>query len=381
MSGAAVGLPERDGMKALVAHGGGPTAVLNASLAGLVSGCRGRYESLVASSFGFEGLLSGRLTDLLSVSEERWAAIRLSPGSVIGSSRKQQDLDAVALALHEAGIDTVFLTGGNGTMRTALELSRRGVRLTGIPKTIDNDLAVTHHSPGYASTAYFFACAARDIGMDVAALPSPICVLETLGRNTGWITAATALARRDEDDAPHVVLLPEVRRSMDDIAAEVERVYRRLGRVVTAVCEGQLDEKGLPFGADVDRPEIDHYRLASNLGHTLALALSAKLGLRARAERPGLLGRSCGVYVRPRDVAEAFACGQAAAGAAGGVMIALDAAGGTFEVPLGDVAGVERGMPPEFVSDPQAFRCYLDPLTGPVEPWARTLVQEVWRRG
>ena len=381
MSGVADRLREHVRMRALVAHGGGPTAVLNASLAGLVSRCRGRYESLVASAFGFEGLLSGRLTDLLSIPEERWATIRLSPGSVIGSSRKAFDPEAVATALREAGIDTVFLTGGNGTMRTALELSRRGVRVTGIPKTIDNDLAVTHHSPGYASTAYFFACAARDIGMDVAALPSPICVLETLGRNTGWITAATALGRRDEGDAPHVVLLPEARRSLDDIAAEVERVYRKLGRVVIAVCEGQLDEKGLPFGADVDRPEIGHYRLASNLGHTLAQALSAKLGVRARAERPGLLGRSCGEYARPRDLVEAFACGQAAAGAEGGVMIALNAAGGTFEVPLGDVAGVERGMPPEFVADSQVFLRYLEPLTGPVEPWASTLVQEIWRRG
>ncbi len=185
-------------MTALVAHGGGPTAVLNASLAGLVGGCRGRFQKLVASEFGFDGVLAGKLTDLFEIPSEQWDSIRLSPGSVIGSSRGKYDLDAVAEALCGAGIDTVFLTGGNGTMRTALELSRRGVRVVGIPKTIDNDLAVTHHSPGYASTAYFFACAARDIGMDVAALPSPICVLETLGRNTGWITAATALARRDE---------------------------------------------------------------------------------------------------------------------------------------------------------------------------------------
>ncbi len=357
-------------MKALVAHGGGPTAVLNASLAGLVSGCRGRFEKLGASRFGFDGLLSGHLTDLLEIPDSEWDAIRLAPGSTIGSSRRAIDPDAVAAALAAAGIGTVFLTGGNGTMRTALELSRRGVHVVGIPKTIDNDLAVTDHSPGYASTAYFFACAARDIGMDVAALPSPICVLETLGRNTGWITAATALARRDDAEAPHVVLLPEIRRSLDDIAAEVEQVYRRLGRVVIAVCEGQLDERGLPFGADVERPDISHYRLASNLGHTLAQALSANLGLRARAERPGLLGRSCGVYARPRDLAEAFACGQAAATASSGVMIALDADGETFPVPLELVAGIERGMPPEFLSDTEAFLRYLQPLTGDVPAWA-----------
>lgn len=364
-------------MRALIAHGGGPTAVLNSSLAGLAAGCRRLGIELLASRFGLTGLLSGDTVDLGSVSEERWNEIARAPGSAIGSSRRAVETVRVAEALRAQRIDMVFLTGGNGTMQTALELSRAGVRCVGIPKTIDNDLAVTHHTPGYASTAYFFACAARDIGMDNRALPSPICVLETLGRNTGWVVAATALARCDEDDAPHVILQPEVRRSLDDIASEVEQVYRRLGRVVVAVCEGQLDEHGRPFGADVDRPDSAQHRLASNLGHTLAQELSRKLGLRARAERPGLLGRSCGPCARPHDLREAFACGEAAAEAAhrgeSGVMIALDAEGGTFSTNLEKVARVERPMPPEFLSDAEAFLRYLRPLTGNVEPWAAAI--------
>jgi 6-phosphofructokinase len=158
----------------------------------------------------------------------------------------------------------------------------------GIPKTIDNDLAITDHTPGYPSAARFFIHAARDIGLDNRALPTPVCILETLGRNTGWITAATALARADADDAPHLIYFPERRVSLDRMAADVEGVYRRIGRVVIAVCEGQLDETGQPFGADVDRPESAVHRLSSNLGHTLANALARKTGLRARAEKPEL---------------------------------------------------------------------------------------------
>jgi 6-phosphofructokinase 1 len=253
-------------------------------------------------------------------------------------------------------------------MRTALDLSgHAGIQVIGIPKTIDNDLLVTHHTPGYASTAYFFACAARDAGIDNASLPSPICILETLGRNAGWIVAATSLA-----NAAHLVYLPECRVSADRIAADVEAVYRTHGRAVIAVCEGQLDENGQPFGADVDR------ELASNLGHTMARMLTKKLGIRARAEKPGLIGRSCGLFARERDRREAYACGQAAARAAlkgeTGVMVALDADGATFLTPLETVAGKERLFPKEWISESgnavtDEFRIWAEPLVGPVPPW------------
>jgi 6-phosphofructokinase len=256
-------------------------------------------------------------------------------------------------------VHTFFYTGGNGSMDTALRMAHcaRGahydLQVIGIPKTIDNDLCVTDRTPGYASTARFFACAARDVGEDNRSLPAPVCVLETLGRNAGWIVAATSLARHAEDDAPHLIYFPERRLSLDRIAADVERVYRRLGRVVVAVCEGQLDDGGRPFGADVDRADSDVQRLASNLGHTLARLLSEKLGIRARAEKPGLLGRCCGEFVAPRDRQEAFACGRAAAVAAGagesGVMVALRRDSSTFLTPLETVASVERRLPADWI--------------------------------
>jgi 6-phosphofructokinase 1 len=211
-------------------------------------------------------------------------------------------------------------------------------------------------------------------------------VLETLGRNSGWIVAATALARKTPvarkapDDAPHLIYFPERPLSLDRIAADVETVYRRLGRVVIAVCEGQLDDEGMPFGADVDRAESPVHRLASNLGHTLARLLSEKLGLRARAEKPGLLGRSCGPYARERDRREAYECGRAAVRAAAegqsGIMIALDGNGGTFSTPLESVARRERTFPLNWISPAgndveSAFIDYAAPLIGEVPGYAQ----------
>jgi 6-phosphofructokinase 1 len=359
--------------KAVIAHGGGPTAVLNASLAGLIDAWNAQCGRLFASLFGLPGIYSREMPVLSSSCD-----IASAPGSAIGSSRAKlsgEDFAQIAAVLKREEIQTIFYTGGNGSMGTLLELRRHApeLQLIGIPKTIDNDLMVTHHTPGYASTAYFFACAAREVGMDNSALPSPICILETLGRNAGWIVAATSLAR-----AAHLIYFPERRISADRIAADVEAVYRKHGRAMIAVCEGQRDDKGLPFGAAVDRPESDVHNLASNLGHSLAAMLTAKLGLRARAEKPGLVGRSCGLFARQRDRREAYACGQAAARAAfreeSGVMVALDAEGGTFLTPLGNVAGKERLFPAEWIEETgtdvtDAFRTWAEPLIGPVPPW------------
>src|ERR1035441_8382153 len=375
--------------KAVVAHGGGPTAVINASLAGLIEECRRRGYGLFGARYGLAGLVRGDLVDLLALDADLVRQIGEAPGSALGSSRLPLAADDYARlldVLRRADVHTFFYTGGNGSMDTALQIARyaRGahydLQVIGVPKTIDNDLCVTDHTPGYASTARFFACAARDVGEDNRSLPSPVCVLETLGRNAGWIVAATSLARHRDDDAPHLIYFPERRLSLDRIAADVECVYRRLGRVVVAVCEGQLDDAGRPFGADVDRAASETQRLASNLGHTLARLLSEKLGIRARAEKPGLLGRCCGEFAVPLDRREAFACGRAAAVAAGEgqteAMVALRRDSSTFLTPLENVARVERRLPADWIHPDgndvlPAFREYAAPLVGEVPGWPR----------
>ncbi|MBV9406234.1 MAG: diphosphate--fructose-6-phosphate 1-phosphotransferase [Acidobacteriaceae bacterium] len=380
-------------MNAVVAHGGGPTSVINASLAGLIESCRQhkQFRALYGARFGVRGLLSQQWTELLAQDADLIERVGRSPGSVLGSSRQklsEDDYQRILEIFDRNNIHCFFYTGGNGSMDTALRVARfaRGAGYTlqviGIPKTIDNDLCITDHTPGYASTAHFFAIAARDIGEDNRALPSPVCVLEVLGRNAGWVVAATALARKRDDDAPHLIYFPEKPVSLDRIAGDVERVYSRLGRVVIAVCEGQVDETGNAFGADVDRAGSNVHRLASNLGHTLARLIAQKLNVRARAEKPGLFGRCCGPLSTKLDREEARMCGSAAAEAAAegrsDAMIALhresDAPyrSSTFLVPLEEVARAERLLPldwiaPEANDVTPAFLNYVSPLIPDIE--------------
>jgi ATP-dependent phosphofructokinase / diphosphate-dependent phosphofructokinase len=384
-------------MNAIVAHGGGPTSVINGSLAGLVEVCKAQapFSALYGARFGVRGLLDGEWIELLALNPELIQQIGRSPGSALGSTRQKlstAEYGHILQRFDRNNIHCFFYTGGNGSMDTALRIARFAresgydLQVIGIPKTIDNDLCITDHTPGYASTAHFFAIAARDVGEDNRSLPSPICVLEVLGRNAGWVVAATALARKHDDDAPHVIYFPEKPMSLDRIAADVERVYRRLGRAVIAVCEGQLDESGKPFGADVDRAGSSLHRLASNLGHTLARLLSAKLGLRARAEKPGLFGRCCGPLSVKLDRQEAWECGRAAAHAASEghseVMVAIRRESctpyrsSTFLAPLEEVARDERLLPPDWIAPEgndvtQPLIDYVSPLIPEVESYAR----------
>jgi 6-phosphofructokinase len=368
---------------ALLIHGGGPTAVLNASLVGAVHACQAspRFPRLFGARGGVHGLLHDDWIDLTALPAHQLAAIRQAPGSVLGSTRAPflpAHLPAALARCHQRGIGAVLFTGGNGTMKTA-ELFHQSTPLTvvGIPKTVDNDLFGTHHSPGFGSAARFSALALRDIGADNRALPSPVTIVEIIGRNAGWVVAATALARAHPDDAPHLLYFPECPPTLAQICADVQSVYQRLGRVVVAVCEGLRDPQGLPFGADLDRPGDHRHELPSNLAHTLARAVSQATGLRVRSEKPGLLGRSCSLAVSPADAAASYQCGfdavQAAAQGHSGVMIALTPTGETTTVPLATVAGAERLVPRSWLSPagndvtPELLR-YLAPLAGPIAP-------------
>lgn len=310
-------------VRAVVVHSGGPSPVLNDSLRGVVDAFPG--DGLYGARYGVPGLLAGD-----------WIDLKRAPVSMIGTSRQRiADFERLISLLRARDIHTIFYTGGNGSMAAALEIARSAggyeLQVIGIPKTIDNDLLVTHHTPGYHSTANFFIGAARDAGFDNKMLPSPICVLETLGRNVGWIVAATALARREPDDAPHLIYFPERMPTLDRIAADVQGVYERLGRCFITVCEGH--------------PSAD----------ALAPQLSERLGLRVRAERPGITGRSCSACVRERDRRESYECGRAAVRAAEAgeskVMVALNADSTTFLTPLESVAGKQRAFPAEWIAD------------------------------
>ncbi len=375
---------DRDG--AVVVHGGGPSAVLNASLVGIIDECRRstRLRRLYGARWGAPGLLEEGWIDLLAPPPALLDRIRRSPGSALGSSRRAFTPEHAAEAMkrfERDGIGTVFFTGGNGSMKTALLLHRADPSLTviGVPKTVDNDLAGTDRCPGYGSAARFYALAVRDIGADNRALPSPVTIVEVIGRNAGWVTAATALARSRDDDAPHLIYLPERPPTLEQMCDDVRRTHARLGRAVVTVCEGLRDPAGQPFGADLDRPGSPQHELASNLGQTLARRISAATGLRVRSEKPGLLGRACSFAVSEADAADAYRCGAAAVQCASrgesGVMISLLPGTGTGTVELSRVAGVERLLPQTWIAGSgcdvtNEFLDYASPLVGPVEPLA-----------
>jgi ATP-dependent phosphofructokinase / diphosphate-dependent phosphofructokinase len=388
-------MPESNGA-ALLLHGGGPTQVINASLAGVVDECRRRPKiaALYGARYGIDGVLADDLIDLLLVDAARIEAVGRTPGSALGSSRSAvtaADYDRILAVLEERHIRYVFLNGGNGSMFMAHQLARAAVdaasevRVIGIPKTIDNDIAGTDHTPGYGSTAWFFACAVRDIGEDIRALPGRVSVVEIMGRYAGWLTAATAFARANPDDPPHLIYLPERPLSTAQFLADVESVFRRRGTVVVAACEGQKDEHGRPLG-DLMRPDGFDRQLSGNLGHTLAQIVIRELRLNARSEKPGLLGRSSMAFISEVDWREAYLCGQVAVRAAlqghTDCMVSLVREPGvpyrvtTGLEPLAAVAEAERLFPLEWIAPEgndvmPAFLDYARPLLGPMRYHAR----------
>ena len=377
-----------------MAHGGGPTPVLNASLAGIIAECRRQsaVTSLYGARFGANGLVNDDLVDLSSIDSPTVEAIRLSSGSAIGTSRRNiedADWESMFDMFQRRNVRFLFYTGGNGSMDTALRMDRFAreshyeLSVIGVPKTIDNDIVETDHTPGYASCGRFFAHAVRDIGADNRALPPPIEIVEVLGRNVGWVVAATALARVRQDDPPHLIYFPECGIGADRMCRDVDRVYRQFGRCLIAVCEGQKDEHGGWFGAELISKPGARDPLPANMGQVLARLIWARTGLRTRAEKPGLFGRSCAVLASEVDRAESWDCGVAAVRAAvegqTGQMIAIRRLAGEHYhaemdvVPLQSVARKEREFPREWMNAERnnvmpAFVEWARPLIGAVPP-------------
>ncbi|SPE28905.1 diphosphate--fructose-6-phosphate 1-phosphotransferase (or 6-phosphofructokinase) [Candidatus Sulfopaludibacter sp. SbA3] len=379
-------------MKAILVHSGGPTPVINASMAGVVEEARQQsaITGLYGAAFGLGGLLKEQFVDLFAQSAETMSTIADSPSSALGTSRLEvgpAEIDQVLRICRGHDIRYLFYTGGNGSMAAAAQIASAagdGLQVIGIPKTIDNDLLETDHTPGYATTARFFACAVRDIGADNRTLPGQVEFVEVLGRNAGWLVAATSLVRHHSDDAPHLVYFPEVRLPLEQLLDDVDRVFGRLGRCVVAVCEGQLDQRGEAFGAD--ERAGSRGKLAMNLGHRLATLVGERLKLRARSEKPGLLGRSWWSDEPRLDRAEARLCGVAAVRAAcegrSGVMVTLVRdPGPAYHVspglaPLEKVASGERLFPAEWRNAAgndvmPAFRDYVAPLAGTIPSYPR----------
>jgi 6-phosphofructokinase 1 len=392
----------------LVGQSGGPTAVINASLAGVVEEASRHAEigDIYGAVNGVEGLLKESLVDLRAESEETLTLLPRTPSAALHSCRKKlsdADYQRLLTIFQAHNVRYFCYLGGNDSADTAhrigllAEKSGWEMRVMGVPKTVDNDLAYTDHCPGYGSVARFSALATRDAGLDTIAMHTVdiVKIIETMGRNAGWITASTALAREQPGDPPHLIYLPErpfdPERFLADVKAQVEQ-----GRgCVIAVCEGLRDAKGdilVSFKHALGTDSFGHSQLGG-VGDYLVNLIAEGLSLKARFDKAGTIQRSFGLAQSTVDVAEAKMVGEAAvAQACQGVsdqMIALVRVNQepyrcqTGLAPLAAVANAERPLPDEFISESgndvtPAFIAYARPLIGGSLPrYARLAMKPV----
>ncbi len=373
-------------MRVLVGQFGGPTAVLNASLYGVLSGLARPGVVALGVRGGGQGLMAGDLTPL---SGEPPVWLRTTPGAALGSGRHRPDAgDDERLARVAARVDGAVLIGGNGTMALARRLAESAngrLPVVGVPKTIDNDLFGTDHAPGYPSAARFVTTTVRDLATDLRAMAGfeDVRLIEVMGRNAGWLTAAAVLARRHAHDLPQIVLLPELPLDPDALCEAVAEHHRRDGSVLVVVGEGVRDAAGTPLGLQ-PTDAAGQTQVLGGAAAALAHSLRTRLGLRVRAESLGFLPRCLSAAATAADRAEAEALGRAAAEAVlagrGGFMVgwpdrsAGDAAtvGATVpsETPLADIAGRDRPIPPELMDLGGTFRAWLLPLVSPLPAWS-----------
>jgi ATP-dependent phosphofructokinase / diphosphate-dependent phosphofructokinase len=379
--------------KLLVGQAGGATSVINASLTGVMEEAQAQGIHVVwGMRRGAEGALAGDFVDLSGVPATEIQALRHTPGAALGSSRHRVSDEEAGRILEFCRANDVrfFLyIGGNDSADTVHRLAGmardRGYDLAAIaiPKTIDNDLPSTDHCPGYGSIARYVAIATMDSAKDTESMPTmyPVKIIEVMGRDAGWVAAASSLGKASEQDAPHLVYVPERPLSRERFLKDIEDVHRELGYVVAVVTETVRDERGHPF-ADADLSgEVDafgHPLLRGTAGAMCRL-VQGELGLRARYDKPGSLQRMSALTTSPIDLAEADEVGRAAVRrAVAGVsdrMITLvrDAdepyRSHTDMAPLSEVANHQRLLPDEFLSKgpstTDAFRQYALPLLGP----------------
>ena len=371
----------------LIMHGGGPTAVINASLYGAISQAQKcpEVDRIYVAIGGTGGLLKERLKDVTSLSQQELQGLLHSPASAIGTSRdalEAPEYEAMAALLQKYGVKYVLMNGGNGTMDTCGKLHRRcagtDIRVIGIPKTMDNDLAVTDHAPGFGSAARYMAASVAEVCCDVASLPIHIVVVEALGRNAGWVTAASALAADSYGQGPDLIYLPERAFDEDAFLRDVQRLIDTKGCGVVVASEGLHYADGTPIVEPIFT--VGRATYFGDVSAHLANLITRKLHYKARSEKPGLLGRASVAWQSRTDRDEAEACGRAAVDAAvageSGRMVALRRTddGGryaceTFLVDIEQVMMTERKMPDSFINEAgngvtEAFKNWARPLLG-----------------
>ena len=386
----------------LVVQSGGCTAVMNRSLVGVVQEAfEGRtFGEVYGALHGLDGILDEAFIDLRRHTGRRyWTNVANTPGAALGSGRRSlqpEDMPRVLAALRKYNIGYFFIIGGNDSAETAHRISEetwesgQAVAVIQVPKTIDNDLIVTDHTPGYGSAARFIALATMGAGRDAESMgqASPITVLEVMGRDAGWLAASSALGKREEMDAPHFICVPEVPVDEGRFLRQMEDNYSRWGFAVAVTAENVQGPSG-PLGGQEEPYFIDDFghKYFEGPGRYLAGLLSPELKVRARFEKPGTIQRSLMACASRTDAQEARLAGRAAVRCAAegysGCMVTLMREPGpeykcsTGLAPLEIIAGKVKPLAQEFFDTEsglvtQAYLEYVRLLVGvPMPRYAR----------
>lgn len=376
------------GENILIVHGGGPTSVINASLYGAVMEAK-KYkeiEHIYAAKNGTGGLMREELIELENVPDEELALLLNTPGSAIGTSRdqiEQPEYDRMIEVLQKKKIKYVLFNGGNGSMDTCGKLYKNcmakglDIRVMGIPKTHDNDIAITDHSPGYGSIARYMAESVKEVAADVKGLPIHVVVVEALGRNAGWTTAASALAEDGDGIGPDLIYLPERPFDEDKFLADVKKQLEKKSGIVVVASEGLRYADGTPIVEPAF--QVGRATYFGDVSQHLANLVIKKLGYKARGEKPGIVGRAAAHAQSPVDRDEAELAGRMACEAImqgeSGKMVAFERVSTEpyeikpFLVDIDKVMMYERTLPDEFINEEgngvtEAFKEWCKPLIG-----------------
>lgn len=374
----------------LVIHGGAPTAVINASLYGVIR--QAKFQEQIGHIYGALGgslaAASGRFALLDEIPAQQLDLLPCTPSSAIGTSRdhlEEADYEAIARSIAAHNVGFVCFNGGNGSMdacgRVDAACRRLGIEanIVGIPKTMDNDIAVTDHAPGYGSAARYMAASTAEVCCDVKGLPIHVTVIEAMGRSAGWVAAASALADESGTGGPDLIYLPERPFDEERFLDDVRGLIRRKGSGVVVASEGLRGRDGKPIVDPI--LTVGRATYFGDVGAHLAQLILSRLGYKARAEKPGLLGRASIAWQSETDRLEAVQAGEEAVKAAvtehSGVMVGFRRAKGDIYavepvlIPLKQVTLTEQTMPDAFINEAEngvteAFRQWCRPLVGPL---------------
>jgi len=384
----------------LVGQSGGPTAVINASLAGVIQEA-GKHECIEEIYGGLNGILGMLNEDLIDINDEKRSTIeglKHTPAAALGTCRYKvdfkkkpekaaKDMDRLFEVFAAHNIRYFFYAGGNDSQDTSHKIHEEAIkrgyemRVIGVPKTIDNDLPHTDSCPGYGSVIKYCAATVMEVATDVSSMATEegsCCIIEVMGRSAGWITAGTALAKRSAADAPHITLMPEIPFEEDKFLAKVKETVDAYHYCIVVVGEGLKNAAGEELGADKTRLDAFGHPVLSGAADALGEIIQGKLDTKTRTVKLGYAQRAAEHFASLTDSKNAVACGEAAVRAAiegkSGYMVKIVRSGNNGSVqwstglqPLGDIANVEHFVPRTWMTEDgflpnEKFMEYARPL-------------------